>query len=226
MQPISHYNHPMPASPDNHAEPPELPAAPPTTPGTLPERPQSWPTPLGIVFVILGGLGALIAGSQVVQGAMHLWMGPMFGGQPGIAGQPGMDEMFDVYTEYAPLTIAAGTVQFLLAALLVAGAILLMMRNHRSRPILVLWAVAKLAASPISALVAFLVQRDSMNAVMSNATAPGGGPPPAIATKMGTTVALVMIILALIWMLTPPAFVLVWLSRSKIRAHVATWRRV
>lgn len=201
--------------PTEPAEPPGIPVAPPTTPGPLgpTRREQSWPRTVGIILVVIGSISVIAWGLRLIQSVMEAAMGGTMGGMDE------MEAMFQVYAEYAWLSISTDILNLLAGAMLLGGGVLLLLRRKLALLVLLNWAWIKVIVALASALVTYAKQRDLMDAMMTaNA---GTGMPVGMSHAMALGQAVFYFVIGII----VPIFVLFFFVPRKIRRQMRSWDR-
>jgi hypothetical protein len=121
----------------------------------------------------------------------------------------------EVMGRWSEWIVSSSLLRTALATLLLATGIGLLKRRSWARPIGRAWAAARIVVAPVEAYVGHLMQMESLDWMVQH----GPSPPPAV---MGIAfVAGAFVGLAWAWAL--PVFMLVWLSRRKIREELAGW---
>lgn len=165
---------------------------------------STWPTVVGVVSIVFGGLG--------VVGAIAT---------PFTAGMAPPDANMPPPPEGAALFIqgAQNCLALILAVVLLTGGIGLLQRRGWSRPTLMGWSIAKLILVAIGIVVGFLgggaAQIEQMNQQFADA-----GMDFAVSQGMVITATIV----SAIWFAAWPIFLLIWFSRGTIKNEVDAWR--
>lgn len=205
--------------------PTALPAAPPTIPGKMavPIRDATWPSTVGIISIVLGSLSCLFAVWSVIQQAMVL-AGTFNMMMP--AGGPGSPDLQNVMRTGAWPQLFAGCIQFILALVLLGLGIALLRRKAVAIRGLMYWSIAKILLSlGIGILTAWVQIRMSEQIAAAMNADPNA--PPQMTTVMPTIFWLTSIFSALLtfaWGAAWPTFLLLWMTRTPVRAEVARWR--
>jgi hypothetical protein len=195
---------------DDEQTPPPLPV-PPTTPGQLGRRESAWPTAIGVVGIVLGAFG-IIGGVWGVVG--WAFRGAFMGGM-----QDSMAGVLDVQNQFMPAMVTTSALLAVAAGLLLVGSIALLRRRPLARPLLTIWAGAKLVlvVAGTSVTASMLI---AMFRAMRAASTGSGTPPPNFEVYMAAIAAF----FSLVWGLPPPLFILIWFRRTRIRTEIAAWR--
>jgi len=198
-------NIPAPLPPDPTSP---WPAAPPTHPGTLPERPSGWPTTIGIIAIVFGALGSLSNAMSGVGMLAMSWATAM----PG-AGGAAVKSML----AYRPWMMANAAAGAALALVLLIGGIGMSSRYRWSIPLLRIWALLKLLLVPAGAALSYIMGQAQLQAIQQDPTLASS---PGASLGMMGAASSVGIVLSLAWGWALPIFMLVWLSRRRVRAAV------
>lgn len=191
------------------------PEAPPSVP--VPVRPvelrATWPTLLGVVSIVMGVAGMFMGLASL----MSIWAVKI-----SASVSPGMqDEMLAVPRKWMWWTITSGLISAGVAAMLLAGGIGIAMRRRWGVRVQQVWAVVKLAWSPIVVGMAVMVQMEQMQvtkAMMAKQSASA----PAFMGAM-EPVTYVMMVFMLLWMIALPVASLVWLRTEKAKREISGW---
>jgi hypothetical protein len=128
--------------------------------------------------------------------------------------------MFDQMNVWRPWTIASSGVAMALGVLLcVAGTGILKHRRWGPRACL-WWAILKIPLVAVNVGVGHAIQRQTWESMQSSGAGFPGGQ-----GGFFSFVGPVTVVIGLLWGWTLPVFMLVWLSRRKIKADVAGWSR-
>jgi hypothetical protein len=185
--------------------PPAAPSAPPTQPGPLSAtpRPPAWPTVLGVISIVFGAGGLFF-------GLLSMLM-PIVLKAAGAA-QAGVSLAAE---QLQPWTLALHFASFCLAGLLLTAGILIVRRRPAAPTLTFVWAVLRMILVVFAATMAYSAQKAQFAAMSGQP----GSPPPSVSAVIAIGTA----IFALLWGWAWPVFLLIWFSRSKVKAHVATW---
>lgn len=184
---------------------PSAASAPPTRPGPLPAPPRTskWPTILGVIAIVLGVLGVL-------------------GGVWGFVAPAVMPHIMpDIPSEVAAelertkgWTMISSALTLALALLLAVSGVGLTNRRLWSVSVARLWAVLKMLLVVVGVGMAWQIQSVSFRA---NPGVPPGG------TGFTTSIQIMSLVFGLVWGWALPVFMLIWLSRPRIKAETEAW---
>ena len=186
------------------------PATPPTYAGPLSRpvlgyasgAPPTWPTVIGVIGIVFGAGAVLMTlGGLVIALIMR--------DAPGMPPSPQFNE------RWMPWSIASMFVTCGVAILLLVAGIGLAKRRAWGPRLAKVWAVLKMVIVVASTGIGFQVQRETMKAMQQSA-----GPSPVPNLEM--IVALSMCA-GLLWYWALPVFMLIWFSRSSVKAEIAKW---
>ena len=190
---------------------PESLYAPPGTDPRLPEIPDggSWAKVIGVLSIVFGG-GALLVGVIGV-------VGQNFALQ--------QYEIMGISTEmlgrHALFINVVPIISLALGFLLLLGGILLVMKKSVSRPILLAWAILKIAFALWQAPLGLAFQKEIIP-LQQKMLAKGDPKAPDIGGIMETLGPMIQII-SVLWLCALPIFMLIWFMRTRIRDQVAGW---
>lgn len=157
-----------------------------------------WPTVVGVISVVFGGLGMICLPVSLAMGTV------------GSLNRELMERAPDWYASY---TAVSGCVQLAIAALLLAGGIYLLKRRPVARRLHVGYALATVCVTFLNTVLMATIVLPAI----SQAT--GQGP-----EQAGLMVGLVAgMIVGFFGGLAYPVFLLIWFSRSKIAGQVRQW---
>ncbi len=197
--------------------PPPTPMTPPTDAGAIPPKPSSWPTVIGIIAIIFGSLATL-------QGCMGLgW--PLVAGLFTSAMPEDQAEMMSITEPLMPLMIISGGLTMVIAIVLLIGGIGLTKRSPGSPKVCRIWAGSKMLLVVYASIVGYLVQQAQMEA-MQRMLEEDPNTPAAMPGFLGTFMAVfgpLTLVLGIVWGWALPIFMLIWFSRTKIKAEIAQW---
>ncbi|MFH1419468.1 MAG: hypothetical protein ABII12_14425 [Planctomycetota bacterium] len=201
--------------PQPERQPVALPVHPPTVPppmtASAANRGGGWATAIGIIAIILGALNIL----QGCSGAVSpLLMGGFARMAP--VGQPtGMEGMLTWQAWTIPLSILGLCLGILL---LVVGIGILKRRRWAVRAGFY-WAMLKVPFALASSILGYLVQQDTFEAIQQQ----GGAAMPPMGGGFFAAMGAFTVVFGLVWGWALPVFLIVWLSRQRIKAEVACW---
>ncbi len=194
----------------------DYPTPPSFTPPTAPlpiqpiERPRNWPTTVGVISIVLGGLGALSGCWGIVS--------PMFMGAFLELMPPGQTQGLGAMTEHVGLISGLGAAGMVVATLLLIAGIGMVRRRPWSVSASRWWAVLKMLFVVVQTALGAVMQKEMIEEMTKN--------DPNVAA-MGTGFMSAMFIvgyaLGLLWGWAYPIFLLIWLSRGKVKEEVASW---
>lgn len=197
-------------------------------------RMSTWPVFWGVVAIIFGVVGVLASGYGAMQSAAMAMM-PMdeiledqmaesaASNVPGMEGMEGMDGMMTSMVDMAPLSLAAGIAQMVVAIVLIVGGIMLCNRKRIAAPTLKTWAVLKIAVGLCASWIGYkssAAVMESIGEIMETTSGPSGGPSSSGVPDMAELMNMGVIIGAvsgLIWMLLLPVFFLFWFNRPAVK---------
>lgn len=206
---------------DNHAS--LAPAAPPTRPGQLiaPKRLSTWPMVIGVISICIGALATLSYGCNSAMTFVVPWFMEWMAGQAGGQGAAAIESQAEAMAGYMGVTALTHAFGMALGILLLAAGISLTRRRPAARPLHLWWAGLKLAHAVGYAVVTYLSTQATMEAVMADMQASGGGAPP---PGLVTGIAALGPMLTLVWLFIYPIFLFIWFARRKVRDEVAQWK--
>ncbi len=198
--------------------PPPL-MTPPVEPGEIPHRPSAWPMVIGVIAIIFGSLAIL----QGCLGAVStLFMSSLSGLMPAEQAT-----MFDAMDDLKPWMIIGAVLTLALGILLLVAGIGLVRRRAWSPTACMVWAGIKMMFVVGNTILADMVQQaqfEAMQEVMQqDPNMPAGMP--AMMGSFFQVFGVFTIVLGILWGWALPVFLLIWFSRSKIKAEVARWAR-
>lgn len=207
----------MPEQAGRPTEPPEVPPrqiVPPTRPGVMPgiSRPPVWPTVLGVICAVAGGLGAV--------GAVGQLLAPLFLGMVrDTLGDTGAEELMGMVEKHAVHSMVLYGFGLVLAVVLLIGGVLVAKRRAGGVTLLLWWSLARVPWTVGLLWLTFLTQREQMKFMMAQQ----GAPVPQFKAIM-TGVNVGTLVFVAIWSMALPVFLIVWFRREKIAAQIKEWR--
>ena len=192
----------------------QIPDLPPTQPvhNPPPEVPSKWPTVLGALCIVFGGLAALAGGWGVLSPFFYEWF---FDSMPRADAQTMTNNVaIRIAIEYRGWTVMSSLATLVVALIHVVGGIGLLKRRRRSSNILWCWAVLKMMLVVVSAMIGYRIQQQMMQTMPIQAGIPAG------AVAIGVAVGIAF---AIAWGWAFPVFMMIWLSRGKIREETTEW---
>ncbi len=194
------------------------PVAPPTQPGTIaaPQRPANWPKVIGTIAIVLGSGGIFVGlWTAATPFGMRFFKWAMEQSQPsGI-----VDSQVAVMEAGIPWTVASSLIATSIAILLLLGGIRLNKRKRSSMRLLKFWAVMRIPVVVIVTIAAVLMQELQFE-IMGQSP---GLTPMSFGGGFFDVMIVVTLVFGLAWGWAFPVFLLIWLSRGKIKNEVAGW---
>lgn len=173
-------------------------------------EPAGWPTPIGVISIVLASLGLLCYGCQ--SGATI--MNPMFMGMIPEDQRPPSPSTALYATQIVQL---CGS--FLLSCWLLAAGIGLCKRRPWAPRGCVAWSWIKIIFSLIGAGLSLFFVGESVQQINDGMTQQGSTPPFTMTVPLLMVILAAMTLLVLVW----PAFLLVWFARGSVKQEVARW---
>jgi hypothetical protein len=189
------------------------PISPPTEPAEMPvyRRRSSWPTVIGVIAIIFGALGVLGAVWSAIAPA---FMGSMMAAMPHDQ-FASMESMKDFNSWMAPFSVLGGG----LGALLVVAGIGLLKHRPWARTLCMAWAGLKIVLVLVSSVLGSYMMFRLFSAMASRQDTNV----PALGPGMTAVFFVFGLCLGLVWGWALPVFVLIWMSREKIKTEVGAW---
>ena len=186
---------------------------PPSDPAEVPPSPSTWPTAIGVIAIVLGGVGAL---GGCVGAFSPLFMGMMQSIVP--EGQvTGLESMMD----WAVWLVAVSIVSMLIAVLLLVAGIGVIKRRAWGPKVALVWAGLKMIFVIVHSVAGYLIQIAQFEAMANDQNMPAG---------MGAFVGSLMqafgifgLLIGVLWGWALPVFLFIWFARKKIRTETAGW---
>ncbi len=201
-----------------------LPSVPPVVQGELrspsPTRRPIWPTVIGIIGIVFGGLG-------IMQYCMQAVISPFAASMMRTATQispPGqqppldMDDMVNSMQAQMPITIIVAVSALVLSIWLLVSSIALINRRPKCPRRLKQWSLCKIIHAVIASFAAYMMMQSQLGAMQSSM----GSSAFPLAT-FGTVMGIVGVIFSFVFYAAYPIFLLAWFSRKKVRAEIETW---
>lgn len=200
------------------------------------ESPPAWPTVLGIISIVLGGLGILFnlcgAISSLFMDAMQstFLKGPLPEDLPDQA-RDAHRQMMEMMQGVSGYQAVMAVLMLALAVLLLIAGIMMLQRKARSVMLSFYWSWMKIIAVIGSAALQawiFSQQQEFMQQMMQSMPN-GESMPPEIETFMGSFFAIVSVFSVIFILLIGwayPIFLLVWLSRPGVKRHYQQWNEL
>lgn len=199
--------------PTTTSQPP--PSAPPVTPGAIAPRPSRWPAIIGTIALVFGILATLGGcGGLVMMPFMEAIMEAAPNQQnPGLAG----------LSDWKQWTIPGSILSMALGVLLVVGGSGLLRRRGWGRRVCLGWAGLKMVLVIFMATIQYQMAIDQAEAMKND---PNFQALPAQFAGFIQSFGMISVIISVILGWALPVFLLVWLSRRKIRDDVKTWSEI
>jgi len=175
---------------------------------------SGWPMTVGVITIIFGALG-LLAGCAGV--GFMLFIEPLTSALADASGQSIDSFGLAGMIEWKGWIVATTVVAALVALPLLAGGIGLTRRRSRSRPILVTWAIAKMALAAANGVLSLMVNRSQFDAAQENPVTAG------MSAELSKMMSDGFTVVGVLWGWALPVFLLVWFSRRAIKEDMATW---
>ncbi len=200
--------------------PEETPAHPPIAPppavaAARTKSPCVWPRVLGIVAIVFGSLG-------VLGGCMGLLFPILQSVFEDAVSKGGGPDIFGTMQGWQGWTLAGSVLGMVISVLLIVEGIGLLRRRPWSIRLGYCWAVLKITFVLVNSIVGYFIQRDIQQAMFQE-FANQGTPMPPIGPGFFEIMGAFGIVVGIVWGWALPVFLIVWFSRSKIRAEVADW---
>ncbi|MCH8253382.1 MAG: hypothetical protein IID36_13120 [Planctomycetes bacterium] len=195
------------------------PSVPPMAPGPIPQaHPTSrWPKVIGIIAIVLGSLGAL--------GGCVGMFGPMFTdmikevaeGQPGTAATV---VQLELAAEWATWTIVQSICGLAVGVVLILAGVGLLKRRGWGPKATISWAVLKMLLVVGTSVIAYGQAKAVFDLMADD---PNLQNLPQGMMAFGSVFTMIFLGLNAVWGWALPVFMLIWFSRSKIKAETAQW---
>ena len=190
--------------------PPPVFPQPAPVPASAPRR-SAWPTAIGVISIVLGGLGLVCISVSVTWNAMQFRM-------PNQMAQEMPFVMPDWFLTYQTV---AGLLQMVVSILLLVAGILLLRRRPAAGWLHLLYAVLGLTLAIVGAIVTYHAMEE-VSASFEQSEGLEDMPP--FVRAMMTSQMRSGSIMGVIFAAAYPAFLLVWFLRGPIRREIASWR--
>lgn len=187
---------------------------PPMQPGPLGQRTyqNNWPTVLGVVLIVFGA-GGMLAGMGGIFGPMiQEWAASL---------APQAQAQLEVTTKWRTWTVVSSAGALLIATLLLCSGIFLARRARHSVWMLRVWGLIKMVYAAFAAVLGYQMQKEAVEALLSDPSAMGGAPP--FAPSLFHAIGWIGIAIGVAWAWALPVFVLIWFGRARIRRQIAEW---
>ena len=188
---------------------------PPSDPGEL--LPSTWPTAIGVIAIVLGGVGAL-------GGCLGAFLPLFFDLIRRIVpeGQvTGLEGMMDWVVWIVAVSIAA----MLIAVLLLVAGIGITKRRAWGPKVALVWAGLKMIFVIVHSVAGYLIQIAQFEA-MQEAMANDQNMPAGMGAFMGSLMqafGIFGLLIGVLWGWALPVFLFIWFARKKIRTETAGW---
>jgi len=190
------------------------PPTPPREPGALSMEsgPSSWPTVLGVIAIVLGGLGCLggcwgALSPLFIRGVLKMVPQAQMPG-------PGLDQ----FKEWGPWITISSLIGVPLAVLLLASGIGLVQRRRWAVGVGRCWAILKMIWVVITSVASVVIQQGQFEALGQQ------NPMPGLSGGLFVVIGVFAAVLALVWGWALPVFFLIWFALKKTKREVAVWR--
>ena len=197
--------------------PPPALMTPPVDPGEIPQQPSAWPMVIGVIAIIFGSLAIL----QGCFGAVStLFMSSLSAIAPAEQAT-----MFEAMEDLKPWMVTGAVLTLALGILLLVAGIGLVRRRAWSPTACMVWAGIKMMFVVGNTILADMAQQAQIEALQEMMQQDPNMPAGASA-MMGSFMQVFgafTIVLGILWGWALPIFLLIWFSRSKIKAEVAQW---
>ncbi len=202
----------MPDHPNTAPQSTDGAALPPTLPVSV-QMPATWPTGLSIACFIVGGLGAIVA----FFGLLAPFIQDAFASldASGVSAAT-----VAVQKKYSVPLLGASLIGLCLAVWLIVVGTLILKRRRRAVPMSRAYSFSKIAHAVLLIAVNTIVQGESFQAMQGNM--PAGAP--AIMGSFASIGLVIGIVFSVLMYMSMPVILLIWFSRSSVRAETANWR--
>jgi len=187
--------------PPNQSTPPTQPTAPYVT-----AAPSSWPTVIGTIAIVLGAGGVLMGAYSALAPVIFKSIGRLVPSEATLA----------AVQAYAPWSVPLYVLSTLAAGLLLAVGVGLVQRRRWSVRAARLWAGVRILIVVALSILTYYMSRDQMTAMAEEQQSPM----PAWLAELIPTISVASVVA---WGWAFPVFLLIWLSRGRIRAETAAW---
>ena len=184
------------------------PSQPPTEAGPLMTEPEpsKWPTVIGVIAIVFGAIGVLGGFCGMLSPRMVAMM------------PPDANTGADYVREWSGWIIFSSLVGLAFSGVLLAIGIGLLKRRFWSRAWAIRWSVVYMAFALVNLIFNFFMQQGQYEQMMQQNNMPTGA-------AQGMQVASgFAVCFGLVWAWALPIFLLIWMSREKIKAEIATWQ--
>lgn len=190
-----------------------LPAAPPQRPGRLPVRRTVWPTVLGVIAIVYAGLMMLCNVSGFIVSTLYKWLAGFLGsmGQPDRA----IEITADVADKYQAMFIVYSILAIGASLWLLLASISLVKRRPGSSRSIIAWSIVEFVLQCASIGLQVVLTKAVADVLRGEGLGRQATETYVMAVINGCSMLVVSIAL--------PIFMLIWFSRAKIKAEIASW---
>jgi hypothetical protein len=191
---------------------PAPPVIPPTHPGgfQVPPRESAWPSAVGIIAIVFGSF-AILAGCWGV-------VTPWFFALLREVLPPGQTVGLEALEEFRTWTVIVSVLTMAVALMALFAGIGLYQRRRWGVQLGLTWAIVKIPFAVAIGVYDYALQR----AQFENMSVQGAGGP-GLSPGLVAGLSLIGVVLGLLWRWAFPIFLLIWLSRGKIKAETSQW---
>jgi hypothetical protein len=183
-------------------------------PWATPENRPVWPTVIGIIGIVVGGLGLM--------GGLWGAIAPFFLKFMASYVPETERATLDVAQRWRGWTIPLSLVSGAVAVALLLAGIALLRRRARARQMCLTWAVAKMLLVLFSTVVGYRIAQQTVELTAQQSTS-APGMTPVVARQFAEVGTMVGLGFGLVWGWALPVFLLIWFGRGRIRDEVARW---
>ncbi len=190
---------------------------PPSDPAEVPPSPSTWPTAIGVIAIVLGGVGTL---GGCVGAFSPLLMGMIQSIVP-----EGKVTVLEGMMDWAVWLVAVSIVSMLIAVLLLVAGIGVIKRRAWGPKVALVWAGLKMIFVIVHSVASYLIQIaqfEAMQVAIANDQNMSAG----MGTFMGSmmqALGIFGVLIGVLWGWALPVFLFVWFARKKIRTETAGW---
>ena len=191
------------------------PVAPPgSQPGPPGGESSAWQMPIGIISIVLGACG-LIGGCATTLSPLLV---PLFEEFASNVMPPGQPTGMEAIADNVGRTVAGGLLAIGAAGLLLFAGIGICKKRPWGPRLSVKWAIVKMIVVVVTLWLNWAIQQATVDTMRQNPTGPQLGSAYFSVFLIGT------IVVGLLWGWAYPIFMLIWMSRAKVRAQIRdTW---
>lgn len=182
---------------------------------------SSWLMVIGIICIVFGILGVMGSIWQAAAPFTMQYMANIIPGQSSEQIQATVDSM----TRWRYPLLGVGVGDLILSGVLILCGVQLINSKPGCIGLFQKWAIAKILFSLVSVSVTTMAQMEQMKVSMQlqMQTMGPGGPPPQFMETMLMITLVFTVIFGLVFACALPVFILIWFSRKKVKAEIATW---